>query len=511
MKSLKNFSLAIFVLLVLLNCNFIKSTTTSTTTNFEIMNLKKMHENSSNINSRMITKTSNEFGKFFNNRHMNNEKFQLFKDFNFNKNNKNVFKDFNNFRFKAVNSNFEANNISNKSNLNKLTNLSKSKLNKLSEGKSGISHKSVTKISSKSKSKILSKGKSKNKNKKQSDAAIWPLLFNGPKDENCNGQFDDDRYGNGKLKKDGESVYLDENSWIKKWGYGSTAYLIDYLDPIYMKDMVNDYQRVFEETLKFDLKDNDLCEDVFNLHRLDPSGTITDLKKLNPNYVQGIYEKSLNMVQIDQAFRQWGWHVEAGKEKEVAKTFVLTYDLNGDGRLNARELVLGIITHHKDRKVLCYNCFSLLKKKLKSMFEYFDCDNNNFITAENMWNTLPQVSRGTNKYNLFSIDNENNIRLDAVNDFIIKNGYVKKGYVNSEEFINGILLAYWDRQTSFKGVLNDDSQNLKKLRWDSAQMVDKVAFQYMKDREVAKKIAEEERQKDINYNAQLAKMRAASQ
>jgi len=336
---------------------------------------------------------------------------------------------------------------------------------------------------------------------KDDPSTLWNQLFSQERDANCQKldlTNDSKPLSIAEIKR-GERVYKSSFKWLKKWGYGPSAYLIDYLDPLFMKDVVNDFSKIYKELLVTPNIDNYFYEDVFDLKRLDPSGKITDLKKLNPSYVKEIYERSVNMVQIDYAMTEWGWY--RGSSNDAPKEFVLSYDLNGDGRLSPRELILGLIVHHKSKNILCYNCLLLIKKKLTAIFSYFDCSGKRYLTAEDLWKYLPLIGRDDKRWNIFGIPNENNIRTDSINDFILKNGMSRPGYINAEEFISGILLAYWDRQTDNLAVIQDDARNLKKLRWDPTGVKDTAAFEYMKEKELAEKLAEEERQREKNLIA----------
>ena len=49
------------------------------------------------------------------------------------------------------------------------------------------------------------------------------------------------------------------------------------------------------------------------------------------------------------------------------------------------------------------------------------------------------------------------------------------------KFRMGILLGVWDRQVMTSGIIQDDSRNLKALRWTHGGITDTVAFQYLKE------------------------------
>jgi len=124
------------------------------------------------------------------------------------------------------------------------------------------------------------------------------------------------------------------------------------------------------------------------------------------------------------------------------------------------------------------------------LFVFLDCTNKGYLTAEELWNNLPKLSRGNRKWNVFAIENSDNIRTNAINDFILKNGKAVEGGLTKEEFRNGMLLGFWDRQTAEMGIVEDDSRNLKELRWNENGMNDTVAFLYYKEKLLAEMIAE---------------------
>jgi hypothetical protein len=215
-----------------------------------------------------------------------------------------------------------------------------------------------------------------------------------------------------------------------------------------------------------------------------------NLKDFNKNYDQSIYPISVNSVQLHTAMKQWNWFIDS-THQNYAVDFIRRYDINGDGRLSARELVLGTIMHNRNAigSGLCQNCFQEVAKKIDALFIYLDCNNDGMLSAEDLWNNLPKLVRGDTNWNIFAINNSDNIRTSAINDFCIKNGNAKGGSVTKDEFRIGVLLGYWDRQTTDSAVLEDDSRNLKALRWTEGGTVDTVAFKYLTEKTLADLIA----------------------
>jgi len=288
-------------------------------------------------------------------------------------------------------------------------------------------------------------------------------------------------------------------AWVKKWGYDETAYLIDFFDPIFQKDTTTSFKKLYDDLMLISNADTADYKDPFDMKKLisadnqHNSGKI-DLKQLNKNYDPSLYNLSVNSVQLHDGMQKWNWFIDAGAQ-DFAINFIMKYDMNGDGRLNPRELILGALDHNKNAlgSGNCQNCFQEIAQKLDAIFIYLDCENKGFLSAEELWSALPKINRPDSKYNIFGINNSDNIRTSAINDFVIKNGLGKEGSVSKEEFRNGVLLAYWDRQTSFTSILVDDSRNLKYLRWTDGGITDTVAYNFMKEKVLADLIAKSQR------------------
>ena len=164
--------------------------------------------------------------------------------------------------------------------------------------------------------------------------------------------------------------------------------------------------------------------------------------------------------------------------------YVMKYDMNFDGRLNPREFLLASIWHNKQilgsPSPLCENCYFDAVKFIDAIFLYLDCDNDGYLSAEEMWTNLPNLKRNTETFNMFAFGNDENIRTAAINDFILKHSTAKDGFISRREFRIGTLLGYWDRQTEISKVVLDDSRTLKKLRWSENNMIDVALYSYFK-------------------------------
>lgn len=277
--------------------------------------------------------------------------------------------------------------------------------------------------------------------------------------------------------------------WIKQWGYGPVAYLFDYLDPISRDQVVKEMDKMIRALRKFPLT-NIKYKDPFDFKKLiSQDSTLLNnrlmkmLKLFTKNYDPQVYDLSLTAVQIKYALTQWKWNVDVSNPEFPAK-FIKRFDLNFDGRLNPREMVLGSIIQNRGilGTQLCQNCFNNSTKLMDAIFLYLDCNDDGWLSAEEFWSNLKNLKRGTQKFNIYSFGFTDSIRTAAINDFIIKNGKTKEGFITKSEFRSGMLLGLWDRQTEKTGVLFDDSRTLKNLRWREEDTVDISLYNYYKKR-----------------------------
>jgi len=330
-------------------------------------------------------------------------------------------------------------------------------------------------------------------------AKFWSDLFTGSRQSSC-------AAANAKKKAIAQIVAENKNfrtqgkkemktkfAWVKNWGYNDAAYFFDFIDPVLKEEVVHSFEKVYKDLHSLPNQDTADYKDLFDINKLMDSkerNAKTNLKHLNKNYDPAVYEISINTVQLNKAMKEWNWFIDPSL-KDYAFDFVNKYDVDGDGRLNPRELILGIITHNKNfiGSGVCQNCFNEIAKKLDAMFIFLDCNLDGALNAEDLWNNLPKLVRTDNRWNIFGLNNNDNIRTSAINDFCLKNGNAKQGSVTKDEFRTGILLGYWDRQTSTGNIIKDDSRNLKSLRWNEGGMTDTVAFRYFKEKVLAEMIA----------------------
>lgn len=299
-------------------------------------------------------------------------------------------------------------------------------------------------------------------------------------------------------KATGKKAHGASDLWVKRWGYGPASYLFDFFDPLFQKKAVKAFQEVYTNLKKISNKDTKKFKDPFDLKKMVSKKNLKKigLKGVNSHYEKGLYEMSINTVQLNEAMAKWHWYIEP-KETDYAVNFVTKYDFNGDGRLNIRELIVGTIMHNKNILGVenCKFCFQKLGEMMDAIFTFIDCNNDGLLSAEDLWNGLPSLNRPDKKYNIFKIKNSDNIRTNAINDFIIKNSSGMTGKITKEQFRTGILLGLWDRQTRQKSVIKGDSRNLKSLRWTQGGRVDTAAFNYIKEKELAKLVAKGKKKK----------------
>lgn len=324
---------------------------------------------------------------------------------------------------------------------------------------------------------------------------LWSKLFNAPRGTGCvivadgsnasvsskNGSTEksgqDSTGGSLQSKQSGWGFERPSFKWIKKWGFGPVAYLIDFFDPVFQNDFIIEANQILKDFSRISKEETDESLDPFKLSDIAPKNnkllTDNDYKDLNPNFSKAVYDNSINAVQLRKAFDDWSW--SPTDSADAAYELIVKYDINGDGRLNAEEIVLASIWNNKKRDdLICYNCFFLLARKLGAMFQFLDCQNKGYLQAEELWLKLPTLIRKDKSWNIFKKGNSDTIRTNAVNDFILKNSYSMDGAINKNEFVNGVLLAYWQRQTSPEGVINGNTKSLKEYRWIN-KTIDRIA------------------------------------
>jgi len=275
--------------------------------------------------------------------------------------------------------------------------------------------------------------------------------------------------------------------WVKQWGYESVAYFFDFLDPLLRKEIITEFESIWKDLKAFPAV-NPKFPDPFDFKKLitEKGGILTTkqqkmIKKFTENYDSSSYSISATLAQLEAAFVAWKWPTNP-EDPTFTRRYIQKYDMNFDGRLNPREFILASLYHNKQTlgSSLCEHCYFEPGKTLDAIYLYLDCNNDGLLSSEEIWNNLPKVNRKTSKWNIFSFGNDQSIRTASVNDFILKNGHTKDGFVTRAEFRSGILLGFWDRQTDVTKIITDDSRTLKNLRWEEGDMIDIALYNYFK-------------------------------
>jgi len=353
------------------------------------------------------------------------------------------------------------------------------------------------------------------------EEGYWETFFNQKRGEKCNGRkvlrYELQKIGvteeGGQFKaaaggrsKIGSGPF----GWIKQWGFGPSAYLFDYFDPALRPLVLEDFAKIWEKFKGYPAADTKEYKDPFNLEVVIPEG-IDDVSKQkleagklahDQAILTDVYKASVNAVQLNAGIKENKWYMDKSVS-DNAKAFIRSYDVNQDGRVSARELILGSIFYNKG--ILgsdeCTMCYEDLVDKIDGIFAYVDCNNDGAVGAEELWEHLPALRRDTTKWNFFNLASKATIRTAVVNDFILKNHSSVNGMVNKNEFRMGVLLGFWDRQTDNYGIISDDKINLKANRWIDDEVNDRGALEYIKGKAEAE--AEARRQKPVIDQSKL--------
>jgi len=347
-----------------------------------------------------------------------------------------------------------------------------------------------------------------------SQSELWSTLFSQPKVNNC---ILDMPIRKRQFYHSKPHIKYNKYYWIKAWGFDNSAYLFDFLDPVFQKQMVTEFKLVYDTIMKFPLVDpSKTQEESESLKKATEYYTFYDpyeIGTMKPKKVEkidlAIHKVSVSTVQINQALENWKWATDVGV-LFMGQKIVDAYDFNDDGRLSPREFIIAALRNN-DRKFgteeECQYCFKDIIAQIDAMFTFIDCDNNGLIGSEDLFDSLRHLKRPSNHWNYFLLANQAKIRSHVTNDFVLKNMEELTGSLTKEQFRRGLLYGFWDRQTDNYRIINDDSKNLKHLRWKD-NMIDISAERYIKSVAEAlekKRIAEEkaraerEMEDEINY------------
>jgi hypothetical protein len=270
--------------------------------------------------------------------------------------------------------------------------------------------------------------------------------------------------------KDGIVIYIPRSKYNQyenlKFGIDDSAYLYDFLDPLIQFEISWEFFSIYNKTLNLPYIPE---EDPYSYEKLEINELYDTLHKIKTNGKEK-WENYVTVPQIKIAIDKWRWIINT-KRLNKAKYFVDKYDFNGDGRLNLREFLLGMIIENRnnlDGYYSCKNCMEdVINNKIDIIFKYISYNRFEYITAEDIWEAFRHLKRGSNSnfYSLYTCQYYKNIRTFSVNDFILKSQKSHMGQINLKEFRLGILLGYWNRQIANSKIFFSDEMNQKFERW----------------------------------------------
>ena len=287
----------------------------------------------------------------------------------------------------------------------------------------------------------------------------------------------------------------------KKFGNGDAAYFFDYIDVCFRKLVVDEFKQMFDRVKKFqynedldpysplkllagynalgngDKIDQSIFQANDEAHKQKALKAIEALS--NGTFKADLYNAGIAMPQFDQVFSNFKWDLpKHNKPTNVGYYEFNKYDFNGDGRLSPREFILFALRHNKDyfgkigKGVKEYMFNGVVDDYLQPFFYFADCDNDGLITAENIWNSSLDLkcaaSQSGYKLNSCPVDEfDSNVdyKTNSCSDIVLNNESIYDGRLTLNDWSLGILMGFWDRQTSDTTVEEGDNRNLKSLRW----------------------------------------------
>lgn len=290
-----------------------------------------------------------------------------------------------------------------------------------------------------------------------------------------------------KLDSNEQLFNFYKTDWIKNWGFGSSAYLYDFLDGSLLASFVEISKTIIDKVMTYESENYKGYSDPFITKIIDPltkevKNNLIEMLSLKKSYDPEIFENSANSVQLRQAFEEFAWEIKGADSGDKAVKFIQKYDLNRDTRLNPRELILGVITENQEnyRKSGCTLCFEAFIPNVEAIFTFIDCDNNGFVNGEELVNNLKNLKREVGKWNMFAgVSEASGIRTSAINHFILNNQSASNGELNKAEFTSAVMYGLWNRQTTQNAIISDASRSLKDLRWGLDGNTDKGAADYI--------------------------------
>merc|ERR1712160_226945 len=69
-------------------------------------------------------------------------------------------------------------------------------------------------------------------------------------------------------KSQGQKGKKGKFAWVKEWGYGSTAYFLDYLDSVLMKEVLGEFKKIYKDMFAMKSKDTPKYKDALDMKKL---------------------------------------------------------------------------------------------------------------------------------------------------------------------------------------------------------------------------------------------------
>ena len=293
------------------------------------------------------------------------------------------------------------------------------------------------------------------------------------------------------------------------YGWGPSAYLFDYLDPVLEAKTLKIFNDLWKEVstitsfpTKEDKEDPYTLKRIFNMPDQTDAVLLEKFKALKPSFNKQVWEASVTIPQVRMASKTWNFNANTNDQ---AREIVDTYDYNGDGRLSRKEYIIAYLninravmgqktctTYLNSKSVKTENeCIhSFIKNIIYPMFFKADCgDYDDKIGSEEIWYSFKSLIRKKEdkqekRFNIYDciILNEP-YHTTSINDFILKSQKTIESYLNKLEFTRGIFLAYWARSVSettiFPSYYAEEKKgkaalyhNMKNLRWTAASSLD---------------------------------------
>lgn len=338
---------------------------------------------------------------------------------------------------------------------------------------------------------------------KMKQATKWKTLFKTIDRKQTCTQSEQARK-NKKVQEKDNNQYLHNGlpfakaSWDEKhFGGDAAGYYFDYLDACWRKQIVDTFKLIYGEAKKVpdtpledpysvenQLKayssmglESKIPQEIFFNKGSDTQRQMEGLlSKINPKFNVDIYAHGITYPQLRKILKDWNWITPAMADySDPAKHILDKFDYDGNGRLDPREFLFFSIKENlkmlgdKQQRKNFYD--KIIDAVLEPFFVYADCDGDGIIDAENIWFTSQILScRHPVNFDIYkcdakSGDADSDYRTSSVNDLVLKNMKQSEAFLSKQEFYKGILLGFWDRQVSPRGVMDADELNGKYLRW----------------------------------------------